>query len=320
MKVLAILIASISASQGFMSHSQNHESGIIRRYVVAETEAAISVASAAIPTTLMIAGFAASMIKAEEDAKLNGSIDGETFLSKLLSQKKKMSTGPVDSKEATRSVATFEPMKPKLNEKLDDGKSNVPSFLSKFFPSKVSSKKTKIEEVTESDVSVVHEATESTSKIESVSLNSDQVSQKSSKHNIETPSKEADETSESLSQPIMERTAELSVEEKSKLLLDVSPKTTPKIPSEEVSVIDFSELKSEVASTMEKENEKMERLQKSIEEDVVELVESTVTEPTEKLERVDKDLTNTKKGGFFRSTFRVLKKLIAPWRKWKNIS
>mmetsp|Transcript_39090 Transcript_39090/g.44573 ORF Transcript_39090/g.44573 Transcript_39090/m.44573 type:complete len:202 (-) Transcript_39090:235-840(-) len=193
-------------------------------------------------------------------------------------------------------------------------------FFQNFSLLKYHPKKTKIEEVTESDVSVVHEATESTSKIESVSLNSDQVSQKSSKHNIETPSKEADETSESLSQPIMERTAELSVEEKSKLLLDVSPKTTPRIPSEEVSVIDFSELKSEVASTMEKENEKMERLQKSIEEDVVELVESTVTEPTEKLERVDKDLTNTKKGGFFRSTFRVLKKLIAPWRKWKNIS
>jgi len=316
MKALAVVIASLSFSQGFIPASQNHDNSLMRRYVVAETEAAVQVASAAFPITLVVVGIAASVMKAEEDAKLNGTKDGETFLEKILSKRITKSAGSIDSKKKViKSVAIPKSTEPKPDVKSEDPKAKASSFLSKFFPPKVSSKKNETE-ATQSVV--VPKATESTPKTES-----SQISDQTSKLEIETPAKEAVEViSEAPPEPIMEIPAEPSVEEPSKPSLEVSPEPSIEIPSEPVSIIDFSELKSGIASTLEEENIKMERLQKSIEEEeTVEVVESTAEEDTEELEIVvDEASTKTKKRGVVRFTFRVLKKTVAPWRKWKNIS
>jgi len=76
--------------------------------------------------------------------------------------------------------------------------------------------------------------------------------------------------------------------------------------------MDLNKLKKEIASTREGQRLKEERLKASLKKDEgeEEAVMATSDETT---------FVGTKKKGILKKILRVLKKIIAPWRKWSNI-
>jgi len=79
--------------------------------------------------------------------------------------------------------------------------------------------------------------------------------------------------------------------------------------------MDLNKLKKEIASTREGQRLKEERLKASLKKDEGEKEEEEAVMATSD----ETTFVGTKKKGILKKILRVLKKIIAPWRKWSNI-
>lgn len=128
-------------------------------------------------------------------------------------------------------------------------------------------------------------------------------------------------------EPAPEPTPEPVAEPAPEPVAEPAPEPEPEPVTVEVPrVKDLSDLKVQVASTLEGEQEKLKRLEaKQRMEEKENAAAAAAAAAAEEIETAKENTVEEvteapkKKQSIFRLVWRIVKKIVAPWRKWKNI-